>query len=315
MSVIAVEQPLRQPRPAARCSRSATRPSSRARPTGVITAAVPQPNISRRSPRRCAEMISSMPMGRSLTRKPHSRSSVMIESRVTPLRIVPSSGGVTNSSLMRTTMFMVPTSSRLAVLAGVGPQHLRVAALLRLLGGQQAGHVVRARLDAAQAAGRRARVLVLDPDARRGERLARVRADRRRDQEEQVALRRAHAQERLGRDQRRAQVQRRARSTTAPRRCRRAPAPGSPRASARCRWPACTGARAPSAMRRQWRSTRNSCTLPFAPRKALQPLEHGLAVVQHRRGRIQRAAPRTARRADRTTRRGRRRSRSTPCGR
>ena len=81
-------------------------------PTGVMTAAVPQPNTSRSVPARCAAISSSIPSGRSLTISPQSRSNVITASRVIPARMLPSSGGVMNSSPMRTMTFIVPTSSR-----------------------------------------------------------------------------------------------------------------------------------------------------------------------------------------------------------
>jgi hypothetical protein len=71
-------------------------PSGQAtRPIGVITAAVPQANASRRRPLAASARHSSNEYGRSTTVSPWSRASVMTESRVMPGRMVPVSAGVT----------------------------------------------------------------------------------------------------------------------------------------------------------------------------------------------------------------------------
>ena len=77
-----------------------------------MTAAVPVPHTSRSVPCFEAAQTSSIETWRSRTGRPHSRKSVSTESRVTPGRIAPVSGGVATSSPIFTMMFMVPTSSR-----------------------------------------------------------------------------------------------------------------------------------------------------------------------------------------------------------
>ena len=72
---------------------------------------MPVPHISFRVPFWAAAVTSSMLMVRSETFQPQSRIRVSAESRVMPARMAPVSGGVITSSLMRSMMFIVPTSS------------------------------------------------------------------------------------------------------------------------------------------------------------------------------------------------------------
>src|SRR5215470_12862960 len=68
---------------------------------GELTAAVPVPKTSSSVPASWAASTSSMEICRSLTWAPQSLSSVSTESRVTPGRMVPPSGGVTTSPAIR----------------------------------------------------------------------------------------------------------------------------------------------------------------------------------------------------------------------
>ena len=269
-------------------SESPFQPSS---PTGVMTAAVPQPNTSRsvaapvgrsRSPPSRCE--------RSLTSKPHSRSSVMTESRVTPPRM---------RALQRRGDELVADAHdqvhgadlfQVAVLGGVGPQHLRVAALLGLLGGQQAGGVVGARLDRAQAARRGAHVACPRPRCVTG--LERLAASRRRP----ARRSRRTGSASTGRTPRNGSV-----AISVGRMYSDVPGDdGTQSRSTRTRASdrlahqldvdrrACTGARRPRACGGSGGRARNSAHLAVGAAEGLEPVEHRLAVVQHRRGRIQR---------------------------
>ena len=118
-----------------------------------------------------------------------------------PGRMLPPSGGV--SSLVADDDEQVHRADLFEerVLERVEPQHLLVAALPDVVGGLQAGDVVGAGLDRADAAADGAHGFGLHPDLHRLEAGGVVGADRRGDDVEQVFLRRADAEEGLGADQ------------------------------------------------------------------------------------------------------------------
>ena len=90
----------------------------------------------------------------------------------------------------------------------VQPEDLREAFVLGLLGRVEARRVVGRGLGLAEPARHRAHVVVDDLDLRRREALRVIRPDRREDHVIQILLRRAHAEERLAGDDRRADVER-----------------------------------------------------------------------------------------------------------
>ena len=140
---------------------------------------------------------------------PHSRRRVSTESRVTPGRIVPvESGGVRTSSPIRIMMFMVPTSSRYFRWAPSSQSTCVKPAWCASSEAAQAGRVVAAGLGPAEAAFHGAHVLVLDADLDRVHAFLVVGADGGQDDEVEVLLGRAHAEERLAGDDRRPDVER-----------------------------------------------------------------------------------------------------------
>ena len=98
-----------------------------------------------------------------------------------------------------------------STLHAVQPQHLGIAAVVGLHLGDQGRGVVAAGLGEADAAAHGAHVLVLNPDAHGGQAALIVRAGGAEDDDEQVSLGGSHAQELVGGDHERADVQRRAR--------------------------------------------------------------------------------------------------------
>jgi hypothetical protein len=107
----------------------------------------------------------------------------MTQSRVTPARMLPWSGGRHQLAAdlehqVHRAHFLEPL-----VLGGVEPEHLGVAGLARVLGGEQAGGVVGARLDRPEPALRRAHEAPFDPDLHRLHARLVIGADRRGDDE------------------------------------------------------------------------------------------------------------------------------------
>ncbi|KIX77951.1 hypothetical protein SF12_11250 [Streptomyces sp. MBRL 601] len=86
-------------------------PSQTRRPTGVTTAPVPQANTSRISPVRAPSCHSPMSTRRSSTSRPRSLARVRTEARVTPSRMVPSSGVTSRPSRVTKYRFIPPSSS------------------------------------------------------------------------------------------------------------------------------------------------------------------------------------------------------------
>ena len=93
-------------------------------------------------------------------------------------------------------------------LDAVEPEHLRIALVVRLHLRSEARDVVAAGLGFADAAADRADVFVLDPDLHRVQTTLVIRADRRKDDDEFIGIRRADAEEGVRRDDERTDVQR-----------------------------------------------------------------------------------------------------------
>ena len=126
-----------------------------------------------------------------------------------PGRIVPVSGGVmTRPSAKDEEQVHAPQFFDPAAFDGIEKHHLVVARRHRLGLGHERGGVIAAGLRLSRTSGRGADMIARDMDRHRRRAGLEIPADRRGDHAEAVLLRRTHAEERLGRDHERPQIER-----------------------------------------------------------------------------------------------------------